>query len=90
MAVTLDAATFADRIGGRTEDADANAGILAAAADLVQAYAPSAPDGLHNEAAIRVGGYLATADYGAVAEQEFGSNAVRYRYVTKPCGPTHE
>ena len=33
-------------------------GVLAAATDLVMRYAPNAPDGIHNEAATRLAGFL--------------------------------
>ena len=78
MAITLTAAQLTTRTGALPADAP---GLLAAVSELVMKYAPDAPDTLQNEAVVRLGGYLATADYGAVVEQEFGSSAVRHRYV---------
>lgn len=50
----------------------------ATAAALVEAYAPTAPLPLKNEAAVRVAGYLAQSDFGGIASEEVGVRRVAY------------
>ena len=67
MAVTLTAQEFATRLGPTNRDVDAfdvatetaaAAAVLDTATEVVTQHAPSAPDVIHNEAAIRVAAYL--------------------------------
>ena len=52
--------------------------ILAVAAALVLEYAPHAPDAVANEATIRLGGYLAQSDYGAIRSETIGPRSISY------------
>ena len=56
MAVTLTAAALAAAI---RQPADVAARLLPVATELVERYAPAAPESVQNEAAIRCAGYLA-------------------------------
>ena len=47
-------------------------GIGAAASAMVEMYAPSAPESLREEAAIRFGGYLAESSFGAHTKETMG------------------
>ena len=60
MAVTFTAAELraALRLGSTSEETAQTTRLLAYAADAVQKHAPDAPDPVHNEAAIRLAGYL--------------------------------
>ena len=60
MAVTLTAAELraAIRAGDSAEETTAVTRLLGVASALVLKYSPGAPDALHDEAAIRVAGYL--------------------------------
>ena len=60
MAVTLTAAALAAavRLGDSTEETAEATRLLAYATEAVTKHAPDAPDAAHDEAAIRVAGYL--------------------------------
>ena len=60
MAVTLtaDELRAALRLGSTSEETAQATRLLAYAAEAVQKHAPDAPDPVHNEAAIRLAGYL--------------------------------
>ena len=75
MAVTIDAATLAPLIGG---DPDHAPRVLAVATARVLNYAPDAPDEIHNEAVIRLAGYLAQSDYGGISEETVGPMSVKW------------
>ena len=77
MAVTIDAATLAPLIGS-DDDMAAAERLLAVAAARVNRYAPEAPDEIHNEAVIRLAGYLAQSDYGSIAEEKLGPMETTY------------
>ena len=53
--------------------------ILAVVSATVTEYAPHAPTVLLNEAAIRLGGYLAQSDYGTVREESVGQLQSSYQ-----------
>ena len=74
MAVTIDAPTLAPLIGG---DPDHAPRVLAVATARVLKYAPSAPSEIHNEAVIRLAGYLAGSDYGGISEETVGPMTVK-------------
>ena len=58
---------------GATLDSDTRAAELGAvAAELVQQYAPRAPQALRDEAVIRFAGYLAQSDFGSIAKDAIG------------------
>ena len=66
MAVTIDAATLAEIIGA---DVPTATRLLAVTTELVDRYAASAPDAIHNEAIIRCSGWLlSTPSTGARTE----------------------
>jgi len=75
MAVTLSAEELAAEVAATPERA---ARILRVASQMVTDYAPAAPDAIHNEAAIRFGGYLAQSDYGGIREESIGPQSVAY------------
>ena len=52
--------------------------ILAVASAIVLDYAPHAPDPVANEAVIRLAGYLAQSDYGAIRSETIGPKSVSY------------
>ncbi|MCY4510665.1 MAG: hypothetical protein OXG35_27455 [Acidobacteria bacterium] len=60
MAVTLAAAALATaiRLGDSTEETAQATRLLSVATETVTRHAPAAPDAIHDEAAIRVAGYL--------------------------------
>ena len=60
MAVTITEAEVAAavRVGDSTEEADEITRLVAYATIAVQKFAPDAPDAVHNEAVIRIAGYL--------------------------------
>ena len=74
MAVTIDAATLSPLIGS---DPDHAPRVLAVASARVLRYAPDAPDEIHNEAVIRLAGYLAQSDYGGISEETVGPMTVK-------------
>ena len=68
MAVTLTAAQLAEAVGVDSKTATR---LLAVAAELVNRFAPDAPDAISNEAAIRTAGWLAEQPSAAIrAETE--------------------
>ena len=75
MAVT--AQQLADETGAAPTRA---ARVLPVATQMVEDYAPDAPDALKDEATYRLGGYLLSSDYGGVREEEIGPK--RLEYVT--------
>ena len=60
MAVTLTVAQLANalRVGDTTEETEILNRLLEVGSSLVATYAPGAPDGISNEAVVRVAGYL--------------------------------
>ena len=60
MAVTLTVDQLRDaiRVGDSAEETAQVARLLATATAMVQKHAPDAPDAIHNEAAVRIVGYL--------------------------------
>ena len=60
MAITLDAAALASalRLSDSEEELSESGRLLAYATEAVTRHAPNAPDVAHNEAAIRLAGYL--------------------------------
>ena len=76
MAVTITAQELdAEVRAGSVERAGR---ILAVAAAIVLGYAPAAPDAVQNEAAIRIGGYLAQSDFGTIRSESMGPRSVSY------------
>ena len=67
MAVTITAAELAEDIGSTAAVSDR---LLLVVTDLVEAYAPDAPDAVSNEAAIRCAGWLADTPSSAVARSD--------------------
>lgn len=53
--------------------------ILAVVSEMVDDYAPEAPEAVANEAAIRLGGYLAQADYGTIRDESLGPHSVSWQ-----------
>ena len=74
MAVTIDAPTLGPLIGADETFAER---VLAVASARVTRYAPGAPDEIHNEAVIRLAGYLAQSDYGGISEETVGPMTVK-------------
>ena len=72
MAVTLTAADLA--VAADLEDTVTAARLLAVATQVVEDYAPGAPEVLQNEAAIRFAGYLGSgpSGFGAVKQTTVG------------------
>ena len=60
MAVSLTVAQLANalRVGDTTEETELVARLLSASTELVQRYAPDAPDAVLDEAVVRLSGYL--------------------------------
>ena len=87
MAVTLKADEIGRIVGGRKDDLPR---LVQAAAARVLRYAPDAPDEIHNEAAIRLVGYLAQSDYGSITEEAEGpmsrSFVVNHADAFRRCG----
>ena len=54
--------------------------VLSVAVQMVDDYAPNAPDALKDEAVIRFGGYILGSDYGGVRMDELGPQ--KYEYTT--------
>ena len=73
--MSITAADLAGEIGA-TEDRAAR--LLAVAAEVVETYAPDAPDVLQNEAVIRFAGYLAQSDFGTIRTEEIGPKRIEY------------
>ena len=80
MAVTIDAAALAAATGlAETDPGGTVAGrLLAVATQVVEDYAPAAPEALQNEAVIRFAGYLAQSDFGGIPEETIGPKTVKY------------
>ena len=78
MAVSIDAATLANRIAGAANDDAAAASLLAAATAQVEEYAPDAPEAVQNEAVVRFAGYLAQSDFGGFRRDEIGQKSAEY------------
>ncbi len=78
MAVAL---TFAvvGPLWGLESNQDRAERILSVVSDIVDDYAPEAPEAVANEAAIRLGGYLAQADYGTIRDESLGPHSVTYQ-----------
>ena len=62
-----------------TAELDRAVRILAVVSATVTEYAPHAPTALLNEAAIRMGGYLAQSDYGSIRENKVGGLEISYQ-----------
>ncbi len=77
MAVTLDVAALRNalRLGDTAEETAEVTRLLAYATEAVTRYAPDAPDTIHDEAAIRVAGYL--ADQPNAGRRDAFANALR-------------
>ena len=96
MAVTLTAAQLAAalRVGSTTEETVEVTRILAYVTEAVTGHAPDASDVVHNEAAIRLGGYLydqPTAGRGigyAKALRNSGAAAILLPYRVHRAGST--
>ena len=66
-------------IQGAAADSDERTAELgAAAAAMVQRYAPGAPPALKNEAVIRFAGYLAQSDFGSHVKESLGPMDTEY------------
>ena len=66
-------------IQGAAADSDERTAELgAAAAAMVERYAPGAPQALKNEAVIRFAGYLAQSDFGSIAKESIGPLDTEY------------
>ena len=52
--------------------------LLAVATQVVEDYAPNAPEILQNEAAIRFGSYLFQSDVGTITKESIGPREVEY------------
>ena len=80
MAVTIDAAVLAAATGLAETDpgGPVAARVLAVATQVVEDYAPDAPEALQNEAVIRFAGYLSQSDFGGIPEETIGPLSVKY------------
>ena len=70
MAVTLTAAELAEAIHA---DASVAGRLLPVVTDIVERYAPAAPDAISNEAAVRCAGYLAEQPADARRSETIGA-----------------
>ena len=59
-------------------DLERAARVLSVAVQMVDDYAPNAPDALKDEAVIRFGGYILGSDYGGVRTDEIGPQRTEY------------
>ena len=75
MAVTLDATALATAIGA---DSTVAARLLSVATEAVEAYAPEGPDETHNEAAIRMAGWLYAHPPDGLTENQVGDVRARF------------
>ena len=73
MAVTLTAAQLAEAVGVDLKTATR---LLAVAAELVNRFAPDAPDAIANEAAIRTAGWLAEQPSAAITSETEGDTCI--------------
>ena len=73
MAVTITAESLAEAIGSSAEVAER---LLPVVADLVEAYAPHAPDAVSNEASIRAAGWLADTPPSSISRTEAVTGSV--------------
>ena len=72
-------------VAGRAAISDEDAGHLGAVASaLVENYAPGAPQSVRDEGVIRLAGYLAAGDFGAIAKDDIGPKSIVY--VTNHAG----
>lgn len=60
------------------KDADRIDGVLAAASEIVEEYAPGAPQSVRNEASVRLCGRIVQSDYGGIVEEEIGPQRTEY------------
>ena len=72
MAVTLTGENVRDALGFKPSQLALATRLLAVASALVTRFAPSAPDAIHNEAALRCIGWLAEAPASGIRGQETG------------------
>ena len=70
MAVTLDVNTLARVVG---IDVDVATRLLAVSTELVNRYAPAAPDSVGNEAVIRTAGYLSEQPAAPIRSEKTGN-----------------
>ena len=75
MAVDLTAQQLAEESGADLSRAER---VLPAAREMVEQYAPGAPDAPKVEAIIRFGGYLLGSDHGGIAKESIGPRDVEY------------
>ena len=75
MAVTITAAELAEAVGVDSKTATR---LLAVAAELVNRFAPDAPDAISNEAAIRTAGWLAEQPAAAIRAETEGDISTSY------------
>ena len=75
MAVTISTTVLAEAIG---VDSDTATRLLAVATEMVNRYAPTAPDSVANEAVIRCAGWLAQQPAAAVRSEEVGDIRTSY------------
>ena len=73
--VTLTAAELAAETGAEPDRAGR---VLPVATAIVVEYAPEAPTPILNEAVIRLAGYILSADYGTIREEELGPRRLQY------------
>ena len=73
-AAALDAARdyLRAQVAGRTDDDAALDALAEAGAALVERHAPGAPAAVRSEALVRIVGYLAGSDYGAIVKESIG------------------
>ena len=75
MAVTIGVEAFSAAIG---VDAETGSRLLEVATELVDRYAPAAPNAVSNEAAIRTAGWLAEAPAAGQTGETVGDVGTRY------------
>ena len=74
MAVTVDAAALAAATGLPAATAER---LLPVVTEMIERYAPDAPETVQNEAAIRVSGWLADSPASGLYEAEVGGRGFR-------------
>ena len=85
MAVTIVRDDIIDDVGAyQPSDLPRLDRMLAVATEVVERYAPNAPEVIQNEAAIRFIGYLAQADYGTIRSESVGERSVEYHLNHAP------
>ena len=74
MAVTIDAAALATATGLPAAKAER---LLPVVVEMIERYAPDAPESIQNEAAIRTAGWLADSPASGLYEAEVGERGFR-------------